>query len=189
MQDEAHHKGTGNEDRSCLGHFSTLSLMNLKEKNTNDFVEFEYYLEKISDSLQRSPFKWYFGVKLCEFDNLPEAIKNVVGIAYANAYPEQATLERKTFAEMVARLNQEFSMWLKPRGENADRVRPIVTEYSDLWWCLGEYIDFRRSQIYEYLPTNQLDEFGSGGLFGNFAFVIIDEETRHILFFSGGDSD
>jgi hypothetical protein len=43
--------------------------------------------------------------------------------------------------------------------------------------------------FYEYTTTNLLDGFSKRGVMGNFAFVIIDEQTRHILFFSGGDSD
>jgi len=75
------------------------------------------------------------------------------------------------------------------RGENVDRVRQIVTEYSDLWLCLAEYVDFSRAQIHEYSSTNPLDGFSKRGLTGNFAFVIIDEQTRQILFFCGGDCD
>jgi hypothetical protein len=102
---------------------------------------------------------------------------------------ERATTEKITFAEMLERLNERLSSSLGSRGKSVNGVRQIVTEYSDLWWCLAKYVDFNRAQIHEYSTTNRLDGFGSGGILGNFAFVIIDEQTRQILFFSGGDCD
>jgi hypothetical protein len=102
---------------------------------------------------------------------------------------ERTTTEKMTFAEMLKRLNEKLSSSLRPRGENVDRVRQIVTEYSDLWLCLAEYVDFSRAQIHEYSSTNPLDGFSKRGLTGNFAFVIIDEQTRQILFFCGGVCD
>jgi hypothetical protein len=163
--------------------------MNLIEKNPSEFLEFNHYLEKISDSVQRSDLRWYFDFKLYEFDSLSDSVKNIIARVYPNVDLERATTARITFAEMLERLNEKLSSSLRPRGEIVDRARPIVTEYSDLWWCLAEYVDFSRAQIYEYTTTNLLDGFGSGGILENFSFVIIDEQTRRILFFSGGDCD
>lgn len=163
--------------------------MNLIEKSPREFLELNYYLERISDSIQRSDLRWYFHFRLYEFDSLSDSVKNIVAKVYPNVDLERATTEKITFAEMLERLNEKLSSYLTPRGENVDRTRPIVTEYSDLLWCLAEYVDFSRAQIHEYSTTNLLDGFGKGGILENFAFVIIDEQTRQILFFSGGDWD
>ena len=163
--------------------------MNLIEKSPREFLEFNYYLERISDSVRRSDLRWYFHFKLYEFDNLSDSVKNIVARVYPNVDLERATTEKITFAEMLERLNEKLSSYLTPRGENIDRTRPIVTEYSDLWSCLAEYVDFGRAQIHEYSTTNLLDGFRICGITGDFAFVIIDEQTRQILFFRGGISD
>jgi len=162
--------------------------MNLIEKSPREFLEFNYYLERISDSIP-SPLRWYFDFKLYEFDSLSDSVKNIIARVYQNVDLERATIEKITFTEMLERLNEKLSSSLGSRGKSVNGVRQIVTEYSDLWWCLAEYVDFSRAQIHEYSTTNPLDGFGSGGILGNFAFVIIDEQTRQILFFSGGDCD
>jgi len=163
--------------------------MNLIEKSSREFLELNYYLERISDSTQRCDLRWFFHFKLYEFDSLSDSVKNIVARVYPNVDLERATTEKITFADMLERLNEKLSSYLTPRGANVDRARPIVTEYSDLWWCLAEYVNFSRAQIHEYMTTNLHDGFCSGGILENFAFVIIDEQTRHILFFSGGDCD
>ena len=103
--------------------------MNLIEKSPREFLEFNYYLERISDSIP-SPLRWYFDFKLYEFDSLSDSVKNIIARVYPNVDLERATTEKITFAEMLER-----------------------------------------------------------GITGDFAFVIIDEQTRQILFFSGGDCD
>ena len=132
------------------------------------------------------------GWRIAKFQTAPlhrRHTKNIVARVYPNVDLERTTTEKMTFAEMLERLNEKLSSSLRPRGENVDRVRQIVTEYSDLWLCLAEYVDFSRAQIHEYSLTSPLDGFSKRGLTGNFAFVIIDEQTRQILFFCGGDCD
>jgi hypothetical protein len=162
--------------------------MNLIEKGPREFLEFNYYLERIRDSI-RSPLRWYFDFKLCDFDSLSDTVKNIIARVYPNVDLERATTKKMTFAEMLERLNEKLSSSFRPRGANVDQARQIVTEYSDLWWCLAEHVDFSRAQIHEYSTTNLLDGFSKRGITGNFAFVIIDEQTRQILFFSGGDCE
>src|SRR5215831_7606015 len=127
--------------------------MNLIEKSPSEFLEFNYYLERISDSVRRSDLRWYFDFKLYEFDSLSDSVKNIIARVYPNVDLERATTEKITFAEMLERLNEKLSSSLGSRGKSVNGVRQIVTEYSDLWWCLAEYVEFSRAQIHEYSTT------------------------------------
>src|SRR5215813_835337 len=51
--------------------------MNLIEKSPGEFLEFNYYLERISDAIP-SPLRWYFDFKLYEFDSLSDPAKNII---------------------------------------------------------------------------------------------------------------
>jgi hypothetical protein len=156
--------------------------MPLIEKTPVELLDFEQRFTAISDSIQKSDIKWYFDCKLYEFESLPVLSKEIVTHAYPRTNYKQASLERKTFAEMLARLNEEFSAWPHAKERNDGRVPSIITEYSDVWFCLTGFIDFAQAHIYEYSPTAHSDPFGKSGLFRSFAFIVKDESSHHLLF-------
>jgi hypothetical protein len=161
----------------------------LREKNPPELEQLLFSLGKISDQLQVSDLKWYFNLKLCEIDDTTMPLAQLVKSAYPSAYPEQARIEKLSLAEMIEKMNWWFCGGGDSRNEENFRSRPIVTEYSDLFWWMTDYIDFSRSGIYEYIAMNPDDRFGKGGILGNFAFVIVDQESQHVLFFKAGQCD
>jgi hypothetical protein len=52
-----------------------------------------------------------------------------------------------------------------------------------------ESLQLEESRIYEYTTSDVPDDFGKGGIVGNFAAVILNENQRRCLFLSGGDCD
>jgi hypothetical protein len=163
--------------------------MNLSEKNPPELEQLLSSLEELSDQLQVSDLRWHFELKLYEVDDTTLPIAQLVKSAYPDAYPDNASTRKVSLAEMIETMNWWFcGGGISGREENL-RLRPIVTEYSDLFWRMSGYIDFSGSEISEYIAMNPDDRFGRGGILGNFAFVIVDRESQHVLFFDAGQSD
>jgi hypothetical protein len=163
--------------------------MILSEKNPPELEQLLSSLEEISDQLQVSDLRWHFNLKLCAIDDTALPIAQLVKSAYPAAYPEDARIRKVSLAEMIETMNWWFCGGGISGREEHFRLRPIVTEYSDLFWRMSDYIDFSGSEISEYIAMNRDDIFGSSGILDNFAFVIVDRESQHVLFFNAGQSD
>lgn len=163
--------------------------MNLREKNPPELGQLLFSLGKISDQLQVSDLKWHFNLELCEIDDTTFPIAQLVKSAYPNASPEDARIRKVSLVEMIETINWWFCGGGHSGKEENFRPRPIVTEYSDLFWWMSDYIDFSKSEISEYIAMNPDDRFGRSGILDNFAFVIVDRESQHVLFFDAGQSD
>jgi hypothetical protein len=162
--------------------------MNLKAIEAPALYKFIGYLEAISDLIRIGELKWYFDVRLFEYDEVVSDIALLVKTAYPRSFPENAEIREGSITDLVNTFRHELGRGLKS-PEWWKILRPVTQSRGEMWDYLNECVALEGSRIYEYTTSDVLDDFGSGGLLGNFAAVVINETQRRCLFLSGGDCD
>ena len=162
--------------------------MNLKAVEPPALYKFIGYLDAISDFIRTGQLKWYFDVRLFEYDEVVSDIGQLVKTAYPGSFPEKAEISEGSITDLVDTFRHEFGRWLES-PERLSMLTPVTDRRGEMWNHLNECLRLEESRIYEYTTSDGLDDFGSGGIVGNFAAVILNENQRRCLFLSGGDCD
>ena len=68
-------------------------------------------------------------------------------------------------------------------------LKPVTDMRNELWQHLKECVDYENARVFEYYTRDTMDDFGAGGITGNFAAVILNETQKRCLMLSGGDCD
>jgi hypothetical protein len=162
--------------------------MNLKEIHPPALYKLLGYLEAVSDFIRTGELKWYYDIRLVDIECDSLDIKLLIKSAYPGSNPETAQINESAFQNLVETLRHELGRRLKPE-EVLKLLTPVTELRGEMWHYLGECVNYNASRVIEYTTSDALDDFGSGGIVGNFAFVIIDENQNRCLFLSGGDCD
>jgi hypothetical protein len=159
--------------------------MNLKEIEPPALNKLVGYLEAISDFIHTGELKWYFDVTLFEYEDDFSDLALIIKTAYPESQPEKAKIAECSIADLVETLNHELG-----RGLYASPIlMPVIDGDGQIWRYLNECVHYERSRIFEYTTSESLDSFAHGGIIGNFAFVILDEQQHRCLLLGGGDCD
>src|SRR4030095_13965042 len=97
-------------------------------------------------------------------------------------------IKERSISDLAQTFNEEFGRWLKP-GPMLEKLSRLTRLTGEIWQYFDECIQLDGARIFEYDASNDLDEFGSCGITGDFAFVIIQEGQQRCLFLSAGDCD
>ena len=162
--------------------------MNLKAIDPPALYKFTGYLEAVSDFIRSGELKWYFDVRLFEFDEVPSDIGLLVKTVYPGSFPERAEISEGSITDLVDTFRHELGRGLES-PEWSKILRPVTESRGEMWDYLDECVSLEGVRIYDYTTSDMLDDFGSGGLVGNFAAVVLNEDQRRCLFLSGGDCD
>ena len=160
--------------------------MNLREIEPPPLFKLLGYLEAVSDFIRTDELKWYFDVKLFEYDDIVLDIALLVKAAYPESFPDKAKIREGSITGLVDTFKHELGRGREPR-DLSEVLNPVYG--GGLWEHLNECLQLEESRIYEYITSDVLDDFGSGGVVGNFAVVIVNDNLRRCLFLSGGDCD
>jgi hypothetical protein len=159
--------------------------MNLREIETPALYKLIGYFEAISDFIRTGELKWYFDLRLFEYEDAVTNVAALIKAAYSESKPELAKIIECSHDDFVSTLNHELG-----RGLHASPIlTPVMKLDAQIWQYLNECVNYQQSLIFEYSTSEALDGFGTGGIIGNFAFVILAENLRRCLMFSGGDCD
>jgi hypothetical protein len=162
--------------------------MNLKGIEPPALYKLIGYLEAVSDFIRTGELKWYFDVRLFEYDEVVSDIGLLVKTAYPESFPEKAEISEASITDLVETFRHEFGRRLES-PERLSILTPVTDRRGEMWDHLNECLLLEESRIYQYTTSDVLDDFGSGGIVGNFAAVIVNENQRRCLFLSGGDCD
>ena len=162
--------------------------MNLKEIETPELHKLLGYLDAVADFIRGGELKWYFDAKLFDCEGAFTDVRPLIKTAYPDSKPELADIDEGSISDFVATLKHEFSKWLKP-PEVATLLRPVTDMRTELWQHLKACVDYENARVFEYYTREPIDGFGSGGITGNFAAVILNETQKRCLMLSGGDCD
>jgi hypothetical protein len=162
--------------------------MNLREIEPPALYKLEGYLEAVSDFIRTGELKWYFDVRLFEVEGAVSDVRQLIKEAYPDSKPEKAEITEGTIRDLLDTLKHELGRSL-PEMESLRILTPVVEPHLGLWQHLGECIGCEQAHFFEYTTKEKLDGFGTGGIIGNFAFVILDESQQRCMMFSGGDCD
>jgi hypothetical protein len=134
--------------------------------------------------------KWYFDVRLFEFEDIYPSVQGLVKAAYPGSLPHKAEIKELSIYELGQAVKRELGVEFNDPA--LSNILGLVTGFQgEILDYLNECLNFDGlgTRIYEYQTAEQLDEFGSGGLTGDFAAVVIDDKQHRCLFLIGGDSD
>ena len=148
------------------------------------------YLEAFGDCIRKSELKWYFEVRLFEFEDIYPSVQVLVKDAYPGSFPETAEIKELSIYELGQALKRELRVESNEPG--LLNIVQLVTGFQgEVLDYLNECLNFEGvgARINEYQAAEQLDEFGSGGITADFAAVVVDDKQHRCLFLSGGDSD
>lgn len=162
--------------------------MNLRAIEPPALYKFSGYLEAVSDFIRTGELKWYFDVRLFETDDARSDIGLLVKTAYPGSFPEKSEITEASITDLVETFRHELGRWLESQ-ERLSALTRLTDRCGEMWGHLNECVLLEDSRIYEYTTSDVLDDFGSGGIVGNFAAVIVNESQRRCLFLSGGDCD
>jgi len=162
--------------------------MNLKRIEPADLYRLMGYLGAVSDFIRTGELKWYFDVKLFEYDEAAPDIRHLIKQAYPDSNPATAELTEASVQDLAETFKHEFGRWLEP-VESLTILTPLTELRGEMWEYLNECIDYTQAQIFEYYTSETRDEFGKRGIAGNFAFVILNETQKRCLFVAAGDCD
>ncbi|HEY9403361.1 MAG TPA: hypothetical protein VIQ24_11910 [Pyrinomonadaceae bacterium] len=162
--------------------------MNLREIEPPALHKLEGYLEAVSDFIRTGELKWYFDVRLFEIEGAVSDVKQLIKVAYPDCKPDKAEIGEGTIRDLLDTLRYELGRSL-PEMESLRILTPVVEPHLGMWQYLGECIGYEQERFFEYITKESLDGFGTGGIIGNFAFVILDESQQRCMMFSGGDCD
>lgn len=177
------------EDKDLYFLLSTEDIRsgNFKEINPPAVYKLTGYLEALSDFIRTGELKWYFDVALFEYEFANVDIKLLIKLAYPHSNPEKANITESSIHDLFESLKHKLGRWLQPP------VSKILLDTLDIRGEIGEYMNecvrCEDAQVFDYTTSDHLDEFGSGGIAGNFAAVIVDKNQKRCLFLSGGDCD
>jgi len=163
--------------------------MNLKELEPPALYKLVGYLGAVSDFIRTGELKWYFDVRLVEYDEVVSDIALLVKVAYPESFPEQAQIKECSIADLVDAFWRELDIGLESSYPSSKIRRSVTERQVEMWDYLNECVPLEGSRIYEYVTSAVRDEFGSGGITGNFAAVVLNESHRRCVFLSGGDCD
>ena len=162
--------------------------MNMKEIELPALYRLQGYLEAVSDFIRTGELKWYFDVRLFEVEGALSDVRELIKAAYSDSKPEKAEITEGSIDDVLETLKHELGRSLPPI-ESLRILTPVVEPYAGMWKYVKECIDYEQSRFFEYTTKEYLDGFGTGGIVGNFAFVILNESQRRCMMFSGGDCD
>lgn len=162
--------------------------MHLKEIETPDLHKLLGYLDAVADFIRGGELKWYFDARLFDYEGAFTDVRSLIKTAYPDSKPELADIDEGSISDFAATLNHEFSKWLKP-PEVTTPFGPITDMRTELWQHLKACVDYENARVFEYYTREPIDGFGSGGITGNFATVILNETQKRCLMLSGGDCD
>jgi hypothetical protein len=162
--------------------------MKLTPIETPDLFKLLGYLDAVADFIRRGELKWYFDAKLFDCEGNFSDVRSLIKTAYPDSKPELADIDKASISDLVATLKHEFSKWLEP-AEAEKLLKPVTDMRNELWQHLKECVDYENARVFEYYPRDTMDDFGAGGITGNFAAVILNETQKRCLMLSGGDCD
>jgi hypothetical protein len=162
--------------------------MNLKEIETPDVYKLIGYLDAVGDFIRTGELKWSFDVRLFDCEGTFSDIQSLIKAAYPDSTPELADISEGSISDLVETFRHEFGRWLDPTT-SAKLLRPVTEMYSEIWQHLNACIDYENSRVFEYFTQEPLDDFRGGGIVGNIAAVILNENQKRCLMLSGGDCD
>jgi hypothetical protein len=162
--------------------------MSLNEIEFLALHQLRSHLDEVSDRIRTGELKWYFDVRLFELEERVSDIRPLIKAAYPRSCPEKAEIRECSLDDILETLGHELGRFI-PALIGMEPLAQVVSPYSELWKLVEGCIDFWGARFFEYLPSDHLDEFGKGGIIGNFAFVILNDSQRRCLMWSGGDCD
>src|SRR3954453_12295822 len=100
--------------------------MNLKAIESPALYKVIGYLEAVSDFIRTGELKWYFDVRLFEYDEDVSDIGLLVKTAYPGSFPDKAEITEGSITDLVHTFRHE----LGHRLESPDRLS-ILTPVTD----------------------------------------------------------
>lgn len=137
------------------------------------------YLEATSDFIKTGELKWGFEVTLYEYENPDLDVVQLVKAAYPESHPEKAEITECSLEDMLETFKHELGRCL-PAMETKRILQPILSLYAGMWQYLNECIDYKQSRFFEFFPSDEPNGL-IGGILGEFAFIICNENTHHCL--------
>ncbi len=163
--------------------------MNLKQIDPPALYQLLGYLGAVSDFVRTGELKWYFDIKLFEYEETPAPdIRDFIGTAFPDSKPSLAEITEASVQDLAETFKHEFGRWLHP-DVSQKLLTPLTELRGEVWEYMNECIDYSQSQIFEYYASERSDEFGNRGIAGSFAFVILNDTQKRCLFVAAGDCD
>src|SRR5687767_874844 len=162
--------------------------MNLRAIEPPALYKLIGYLEAVSDFIRTGELKWDFDIKLFEYDEVVSDVRLLVKSAYPGSFPDKAQIIEGSLSDLVDIFKHEFGRGSQ-QSELLTNLTPVTEMRGELWNYLNGCLSLPGARLYVYTASDMLDDFGSGGIIGNFAAVILNESQRRCLFLSGGDCD
>jgi len=99
-------------------------LIELFNENERDKAAALYkwmgYLEAFSDCIRRSELRWYFDVRLFEFEDIYPSVQVLVKAAYPESFPDNAEIKELSIYELGQALKRELR--IEVNDPDADRA-------------------------------------------------------------------
>ena len=157
--------------------------MNLKEIEMPELYKLNGYLAAVSDFIKTGELRWDFEVSLYEYESPSLGVVELVKAAYPKSQPEKAEITECSLEDILETFKHELGRCL-PLMETQRILQPILGLYAGMWQYLNECIDYSRSRFFEYFASDEPDSL-SGGILGEFAFIICNENLHRCLIFIG----
>lgn len=161
--------------------------MNLKAIEMPALYKLLGYLEATSDFIKTGELKWDFEVTLYEYEDSDLDVIQLVKAAYPASQPEKAEITESSPEDMLETFKHELGRCL-PAMETRRILQPILDLYAGMWRYLDECIDYRQSRFFEFFTSDEPNGL-IGGLLGEFAFIICNENTHRCLILLGVTSN
>jgi len=162
--------------------------MNLKEIDAPDVHKLIGYLDAVGDFIRTGELRWSFELRLFEYDGTFSDIQSLIKEAYPDSKPELANITEGTLHDLAETFKHELGRW--PPELLALRILTPVTEMrGEMWSHMNACLDLENSRVFEYFTQEPLDSFRGGGIVGNLAAVILNENQKRCLMLTGGDCD
>ena len=113
--------------------------MNLKAIDPPALYKFTGYLEAVSDFIRSGELKWYFDVRLFEFDEVPSDIGLLVKTVYPGSFPERAEISEGSITDLVDTFRHELGRGLES-PEWSKILRPVTESRGEMWDYLDECV-------------------------------------------------
>jgi|SRR5262245_15523066 len=162
--------------------------MNLKEIEEPNVYKVVGYLDAIGDVIRTGELKWSFEARLFEYEGTFSDIQSLIKDAYPDSKPELANITEGTIRDLAETFKHELARWLT-EAEFLRMLTPVTEMRGEMWYYLNACVDLEHSRVFEYFTHQPLDSFGAGGIVGNIAAVILNEDQKRCLLLSGGDCD
>jgi len=162
--------------------------MELKEIESPNVYKVVGYLDAIGDVIRTGELKWSFDARLFEYEGTFSDIQSLIKGAYPDSKPDLANITEGTIRDLTETFKHELGRGLA-EAEALRMLTPVTEVRGELWYYLNACVDLEHSRVFEYFTQEPVDSFRGGGIIGNIAAVILNENQKRCLLLSGGDCD